>query len=519
MANVSLTVTVPEQELKLLEDYCHQTSRTKTDVIRDYLSSIHHQSKDTLLSEIASLRQQLAEVKQEKADLEVLLETTVDHSSSIEAELHDEAEEARRESEERFRAISEATPVPLLISRVSDGEILYANAASRATFGFPVEELLGRSSLDLYYDASERQKLLDVFFGDGSVQNYQLRSKKADGTPFWVTVSLRSLRFNGESTILCAFNDITDRKQAEEALQQAKEQLEAVLNAVPGPISWMDAEGLYLGVNHHLAESLSLPPEAIIGKEVGFFNGNSPFAQFMHDFLASSETAASHELEGKGKDSVRYYLIAAQKYQQGSATVTVGIDITERKRAEESLRIAEENYRSIFENALEGIFQSTPDGYFIRVNPAMARIYGYSSAAEMITTVKQITTQVYVDPVGREEFKHRLEEQGEVKGWEYQVYRKDGSIIWVEENTRAVRDNNGTLLYYEGIIEDVTQRKQREEALQRQVKELRIEIDKTKQSQKVAAIVESDSFQNLKEKLKRMKKSREEREKQSSNKL
>ncbi len=519
MANVSLTVTILEQELKLLEDYCHQTSRTTTDVIRDYLSSIHHQSKETLLSEIASLRQQLAEVKQEKADLEVLLETTVDHSSSIEAELHDEAEAARRENEERFRAISEATPVPLLISRISDGEILYANAASSATFGFPIEELLGRPSLDLYYDASERQTLLDMFFRDGPVQNYQLRSKKADGTPFWVTVSLRSLRFQGESTILCAFNDITERKQAEEALQQAKEQLEAVLNAVPGPISWMDAEGLYLGVNRHLAESLNLPPEAIIGKEVGFFNGNSPFAQFMHDFSASAETEASHELEVKGKDAVQYYLIAAQKYQQGSATVTVGINITERKRAEEALRIAEENYRSIFENALEGIFQSTPDGCFIRVNPAMARIYGYSSAAEMIATVKQITTQVYVDPVDREEFKRRLEEQSEVKGWEYQVYRKDGSIIWIEENTRAVRDSSGTLLYYEGIIEDITQRKQREEALQQQVKELRIEIDKTKQSQKVAAIVESDSFQNLKEKLKRMKRLREERDQQVSNNL
>src|ERR671933_1323440 len=142
MANVSLTVTVPEQELKLLEDYCHQTSRTKTDVIREYLGSIPHQSQQKLLSEIASLRQQLAEVKQEKADLEVLLETTVDHSSSIEAELHDEAEEARRESDERFRAIAKATPVPVLISRVSDGKILYANAASSVTFGFPIEELL-----------------------------------------------------------------------------------------------------------------------------------------------------------------------------------------------------------------------------------------------------------------------------------------------------------------------------------------------------------------------------------------
>ena len=515
MANISLTVTLTEQQLKLLEDYCYQTSRTKTDVIREYISSIGYQSTEKLLSENTSLRQQLAALQQEKADLELLLETTTDFSTIIEAELQDQAKKAWRESEEKFRSIAEATPVPVLISRLSDHKILYANAASSAAFGFSLEELLTRHTQDLYYEPSECQSLLDHFLTDGCVQHEEIRAKKADGTPFWVTASLRGLRFNGEATILCSFNDITDRKQAEDALQQAKEQLEAVLNAVPGPISWIGADGLYLGVNRFLSESLKLPAEAITGKEIGFLNRTSGFTQFMYQFLASSETATSQEIEVKGKDSVRYYLIAAQKYQQGSAAVTVGIDITERKQAEEALRIAEENYRSIFENALEGIFQATPNGQYINVNPAMARIYGYDSPAQMIATVKEIGTQIDVDPNCRDQFMCRLEEQGEVKGWQYQVYRKDGSIIWVEENTRAVRDTNGKVLYYEGIIQDITQRKQREEALQQQVQELKIEIDKTKQAQKVAEIVESDSFQNLKEKLKRLKKAREEQEKKS----
>ncbi|NET60998.1 MAG: PAS domain S-box protein [Symploca sp. SIO2E6] len=297
-------------------------------------------------------------------------------------------------------------------------------------------------------------------------------------------------------------------KAREQELAQAKEQLEAVLDAVPGAISWMDAHGIYLGVNRRLAESFNLSPEAFFGQELGFFNQKSQFAQFLYQFLASQQTAASQEIEVQGSESAQYFLIAAQKYQQNNAAVTVGIDITERKQAEEALRLAEENYRSIFENALEGIFQATPEGQFIRVNPAMARTYGYDSPQEMMATVAEIGSQLYVDPTCREEFQCLMEEQGEVKNFEYQVYLKDGSKLWVAENTRAVCDTNGKLLYYEGIIQDITKRKQREEALQQQVAELRIEIDKTKQAQKVAEIVESDSFRDLKQKLNRMKKRR-----------
>ena len=143
----------------------------------------------------------------------------------------------------------------------------------------------------------------------------------------------------------------------------------------------------------------------------------------------------------------------------------------------------------------------------------MVRLCGYESPAQMMAKVTNIGSQLYVDPSCREEFIRLIEEQGEVKGFEYQVDRRDGSIIWVSQSTRAVRDASGNLLYYEGIVEDITQRKQKQEALERQVQQLRIEIDKTKQAQKVAEIVESDSFQNLKHKLTRMTQTREQKQK------
>jgi PAS domain S-box-containing protein len=288
-----------------------------------------------------------------------------------------------------------------------------------------------------------------------------------------------------------------DLEQAKEALAQAKEQLEAVLNAVPGSISWVDSNGLYLGVNRHLAESLNLTPDTIVGKEIGFFKNSSQYAEFMRQFLASAESSSSQEILVNVHGSVRYYLMAVQKYQQGTATVSVGIDVTKRRQAQEALRIAEENYRSIFENALEGIFQSTSDGHYISINPAMARLHGYDSPDDMMVSVTEIGRQLYVDPSCRSEFKRLMQEKGEVKSFEYQVYRKDSSIIWVEENTRAVRDTSGKVLYYEGIIQDISKRKQEEDALKRQLQELRIEIDQQKRKQDVAEITQSDYFQEL----------------------
>lgn len=176
-------------------------------------------------------------------------------------------------------------------------------------------------------------------------------------------------------------------------------------------------------------------------------------------------------------------------------------DITARKRAEESLRIAEENYRSIFENALEGIFQSSPSGEFIRANPALARMYGYDSPAEMMENITNIGEQLYVDPEKRAEFRELLEQQNAVKNFEYRCYCKDGSIIWVEIDARAVKDNTGKVLYYEGIVQDINDRKRREAELKKQLEELQIEIDQQKREKEVALLTNSNYFQEVQQEI------------------
>ena len=123
------------------------------------------------------------------------------------------------------------------------------------------------------------------------------------------------------------------------------------------------------------------------------------------------------------------------------------------------LRAAEEKFRSIFEKAGEGIFQTTPEGRWLAANPALARIYGYQSSEELTQTVTDIQGQLYVDPKRRDALQKLLDSDGQVFNFESEIRRKDGTLAWVSENAHAVRDKSGRLLYYEGLVDDITQRK------------------------------------------------------------
>ncbi len=129
------------------------------------------------------------------------------------------------------------------------------------------------------------------------------------------------------------------------------------------------------------------------------------------------------------------------------------------------LKSAEQRYRSIFENAAEGISQATEDGRFLLANPSLARMCGYGSPEELIAGVTDIASQLYVDPEQRAEFKRQLDEQGSVAGFEAQFRRRDGVKIWVAMNAIRKSDENRGLTYYEGAVEDITERKRAEEAL------------------------------------------------------
>jgi diguanylate cyclase (GGDEF)-like protein/PAS domain S-box-containing protein len=159
-----------------------------------------------------------------------------------------------------------------------------------------------------------------------------------------------------------------------------------------------------------------------------------------------------------------WFSISASAAGKGCFVATFD-NITERKQIEQALRHAEEKYRALFQDAVVGIFQSTPDGRYLNVNPAMARMLGYDSPQELLESITDISQQVYVDPTSREELARLLSEQGVVKNFECAVYRKDGSKMWLSANVQAVSED-GVLVRYEGSNEDITARKAAEERIQ-----------------------------------------------------
>ena len=134
-------------------------------------------------------------------------------------------------------------------------------------------------------------------------------------------------------------------------------------------------------------------------------------------------------------------------------------DISERMAANEALREAVRRYSSIFEHATEGIFQTTPEGRYLNANPALARIYGHASADDLVEHLHDIQRQLYVLPERRAEFVRLMQAQEMVRNFESQVYRHDGSIIWISENARAVKKADGSVQFFEGTVVDITERK------------------------------------------------------------
>lgn len=176
---------------------------------------------------------------------------------------------------------------------------------------------------------------------------------------------------------------------------------------------------------------------------------------------ADDETVAVEAVQAGAQD----YLVKSQ-LTPGWLERSIRYAI-ERHRADMALHAAAEKYHSIFDHLIEGIFQTTPDGHYLLANAALARMYGYTSPDELVQSVTDIGRGLYVDPGRRDEFLRAMQETDTVTNFESRIYRKDGSIIWISENCRAIRDDNGEVVYYEGTVEDITQRRTAEEDVRR----------------------------------------------------
>jgi PAS domain S-box-containing protein len=279
------------------------------------------------------------------------------------------------------------------------------------------------------------------------------------------------------------FRDITERKNTELIVQQSEKWKQLIVNSALDAIICIDVQGLITAWNPQAEKIFGWKEKEILGSRLTDTIIPAQYREQhkkgMHHYLKT----------GKGPILNKIIEITALNRQQEEFPVELTIssikqneneffcafirDISERKRAEESLRQAEKRYRDIFENAIEGIYQTTPEGKFITLNPSLAKMFGYETPDDMIRSVTNIATQIYADPQDRERIIRLLETQGHAIGIEVKLLKKNKEIMWARFNNRVVRDDEGSIRYYEGTLKDITERKEAEEKLRDSENKLR----------------------------------------------
>ncbi|MEW5981850.1 MAG: PAS domain S-box protein [Acidobacteriota bacterium] len=241
-----------------------------------------------------------------------------------------------------------------------------------------------------------------------------------------------------------------------------------------------DPEGTFQFVNAAFSRLYGYDADEVVGRATprvlkGGITTPDEYASFWATILGRQSVATEFVNRAKDGRAVRVHVkVTPVLDAAGDLTGFLAIqrDLTEYRRMESALGAAEERYRDLFENAVAGIYRSTPDGHLLMVNPALARMFGYASPAEMIESVQDVGRQLYADPRQREDLRRQYD-AGTGGEAEFQLVRRDGGLFWVAETTRVIRDGDGRVVCYEGIMTDITARKRAEA-------DLRAERDRSK---------------------------------------
>ncbi|MFM7102639.1 MAG: PAS domain S-box protein, partial [Verrucomicrobiota bacterium] len=386
-------------------------------------------------------------------------------------------ERALRDSETFYQALVESLPMNIFRKNLR-GEFTFVNGRFCATLGHPAAAILGRTDVDFFppdlaaqYQADDR-RVLDT----GEVFETTEENVTPDGhrhSFHVIKTPLLDAAGNRVGT-QAIFWEVTRERRALEDLAHERDLLRALLEYAPDAIYFKDASSRILRASRAFAEKVGVrDPAELTGRTDHdlFTPEHADRARADEERIVATGEPIDNQTERETWPDGRVTWALTSKLPlrdpRGRVIGTFGIsrDITDLKRAQEKLERAEAKYRSIVENVVDGIFQTTPDGRYLEANLALARIYGFGSVEQLVTERTDLQRQLYVDPERRREFGRMLQEHDQIENFESQVYRKDGEVIWISENARAVRDEQGRLLYYEGTVEDITERKKAQAAI------------------------------------------------------
>lgn len=425
-----------------------------------------------------------------------------------------------QKSEERFRAIVQAAPIPLTLSRVEDGLLLYANEQARQTFGLSHKELIGCKTPDFYYDAIDRQAVLEQLLEEQYIPFLEIRAKKANGAPFWVAVSLRLLALNHESLILSAFYDVTERKHAEASLQIHAYQQAAVaqlgqqalivtdltqlLNAAVTLVTQTLKVNL-CGIWKLLPNDCALLLQAGIGWQEGLIGsawvgaqsnshlGDALLTQqpvFTQDFQIDSQFSSlpllsdhcvvsgiSLPILGQSPafgvlscytDQPRIFTQDDLHFLQAIANILASFIV--RHQSEAQLHLMKQAIAAS-NNGIVITDTNQTDNPLIYVNPAFEAMTGYM-ASEVIGQNCRFLQGSEHDQPALKVLRVAIQRQ-QACHVTLRNYRKDGSPFWNDLYVAPVFDVEGCLTHFVGVQTDITERIRAEESLRQQEEQYR----------------------------------------------
>jgi len=400
-------------------------------------------------------------------------------------------EENLRYEEQLCRAFIEHS-LDIIVHINPEGIITYINPAVERVLGFKPEERIGADAFELVHpdDMKFSADSFNTLVKDTNspVIQGEMHLRHKDGS--WRTMEvIGSNLVNGNviEAIIVNYRDITERKLLERSLVDNEARLRTLVQTIPDLIWLKDADGIYLACNTMFERFFGAREADIVGKTDYDFVDRE-LADFFREHdrkaIAAGKPSANEEWLTFADDGYRglFETIKTPMYDiDGRLIGVLGIahDITERKKTEEALKKSEEKYRNIFENAIEGIYQSTIEGRFITVNAALARMAGYESPEKLIESIKDMGTQLYVHPEDRKRILAIIETKGFAEGFEVEFYKKNGNTFWVVINARTVKDERGEILYIEGLIEDITIRKHAGEQLHQTLDRLKKAVGTT----------------------------------------
>ncbi|MBU1231140.1 MAG: PAS domain S-box protein [Proteobacteria bacterium] len=386
-----------------------------------------------------------------------------------------QAEEALRESEERYRSIIQNMQ-DIYYRTDEKGRLVMFSPSVLAMLGYDsTDELLGRPADMFYADPARRQEFLMRLRAEGALKDYEVALRRRDGSILLVATTSAFYR-DPEGNVLGVegiFRDITERKQAEKALREREAYLTAIIENQPGLVWLKDSESRFLAVNTKFATSCG-------NKSPADLVGNTDLDIWPQE-LAAKYRLDDRKVMQSGQPTIVEELILDQGEPRwfetfkmpvrdglGSIIGTTGyaFDITERKQAEEALRESEERYRTLFEQSLDAIaIQEGVPPAFTWVNPAFCELFGYTAEEVYALTAREMWGLVHPEDrdLVRDSLTKRLTGQEAAARYGFRIIRKDGAARWVDVTGRRMQ--GGARPMNLSIYRDITERKMIEEAL------------------------------------------------------